>query len=135
MAQIRRFFSDPPIDARRFGVRGVGVREWMRPGIVNRPRGTGDYLLMLFHHPVEVLVDGDLALYPAHSIVSWSPGHPHVFGNKKKPWRHSWLHCQGRMVDHLLPQAGLLSGHPALFPKGTVFEDHLVALHDELSNY
>ena len=50
----------PALKTRDFVVTCVGLHEPMQPGIVDRPTGTGDYLLMLFHGPVIIRVSDEV---------------------------------------------------------------------------
>ena len=43
-----------------FSLNAVGFMEEMPAAIVDRPQGTGDFLLMMFHHQVQVLTDSGL---------------------------------------------------------------------------
>ena len=49
---FKRFFSPPLVDSPQLTIRGIGVREIMPPGLIERPRGRPDYLFMLFHDAV-----------------------------------------------------------------------------------
>ena len=53
-----------------FLINGIGIEELMRPGMVDRPRGTGDWLIMYF--PVSCQIMEQQA--PDRSLVIWSPG-------------------------------------------------------------
>lgn len=75
----------------------------MRPGMIDRPRGTGDWLIMYF--PASCWVMGETA--PAGSLVIWSPGDYQLYGNDQPGWTHSWMHCDGPALPRLLKQANL----------------------------
>ena len=93
----------PPAGAQEgFRVRQLGLREGMRPGMVNRPRGTGDYLLMLFHSPVIARDRDGVREWPASSLVIWSPKDGHYYGSREASWDHSWLHCTGGKIAAIL---------------------------------
>jgi len=38
-----------PLDTPALCIVGLGVHERMAPSVIRRPRGTGDYLFMMFH--------------------------------------------------------------------------------------
>ena len=44
----------------RFYLAGVGAYEWMPECIVNRPKGTWDWLFMYFHTPITIMVEGKI---------------------------------------------------------------------------
>jgi AraC family transcriptional regulator, arabinose operon regulatory protein len=80
----------------------LGLHEKMRPGMVDRPKGTGDYLFMLFHSEVRVRSRDGETEWPPQSLMIWTPEDGHYYGNAQKTWNHSWLHCAGRDVGALL---------------------------------
>src|SRR4051812_32085208 len=69
-----------------------GVREWMTPGIYERPRGTDDLLIAAFHQPSSLGVEGELVAAPPGSLILWRPHSPNRYGREDGPWCHSWLH-------------------------------------------
>ena len=48
MRNIKRFYQHPIHIDNTFLINGIGIEELMRPGMVDRPRGTGDWLIMYF---------------------------------------------------------------------------------------
>ncbi|MCK5844641.1 MAG: helix-turn-helix transcriptional regulator [Victivallales bacterium] len=79
----------------------------MRPGIVNRPHGTGDWLLMFFHDSV-LLRDADGSrVHPSGTVILWSDSDGHYYGNTESHWRHSWAHFQGAEVKSIVTSSGL----------------------------
>lgn len=108
--EIRRLFSrDEPV--RRFRIDGLGLDEWMRPGHVNRPGGTGDWLLMFFPQPVEANTSGGVSPLPASSLMVWPGGGGHYYGSNSGMWNHSWIHCDGPALAPLLRECSLPPGH------------------------
>jgi len=109
---LRRFFAPPVAAGDDIEIVGVGVREWMHPGMVDRRRGTGDWLWMAFHHAVTVRVDGTETAAPAGTLMLWPPGMAQCYGSRTGPWLHSWLHAQGPLLDQLVREEGLPVGQP-----------------------
>lgn len=87
-------------------IRGIGIREKMPPSLIQRPRGTGDYLFMMF--PQSTRAGGrpeDLdATIPARSnfCVLWTKGAPQFYGNQSEAYCHSWIHFDGNCVRKLI---------------------------------
>ncbi|MEA4862291.1 MAG: helix-turn-helix transcriptional regulator [Victivallaceae bacterium] len=107
--EIRRLFSrDDPV--RRFRIDGLGLDEWMRPGHVNRPGGTGDWLLMYFPQATEVNTAKGVALLPPSTLMVWPGGGGHYYGCGGGMWNHSWIHCDGSAVAAMLRESGLPPG-------------------------
>ena len=130
---FKHFFEPYPLDSPSLGIHGVGIRERMGAGMINRPHGTPDYLLMAFHQPCVVCDRDGERLRPARSFIAWPPGTPHHYGNPRLGWSHTWLHCDGKSLRRWLGEAGVpcntvvpLSGRP-------VFDECLEMLYRELT--
>ena len=93
MEKIKSFkhFYRNPVKLKNFVINGIGVCEAMQPGIVNRPGGTGDSLLMFFHDEAIVNIKDELLTVAAGSLIYWDKC-GHYYGNADIPWRHSWIH-------------------------------------------
>jgi AraC-like DNA-binding protein len=94
---------------------GIGIRESMPPGFVDRPTGFGRqpaYLLMQFHDPVLVELAEGRREVPDHTTVLWEPTMSHFFGRPDREWNHSWLMVRGTTATAILQAAGI----PALTP-------------------
>jgi AraC-like DNA-binding protein len=103
----KRWFEREASRFSGFAVHGLGYFEAMVPGLVNRPNGTEDHLLMLFHDPVQVGCGGHVCEAPAGSLIIWDAAMSHLYGTESGDWRHSWLHCGGRNVQRLLRESSL----------------------------
>lgn len=114
-------------------VRGLGRREEMIPCIIDRPRGTGDWLFMVFHAEVDLRVDGTEERHPGPVLMTWAPDQGHWYGWKQASWLHSWIHARGPALDALTGANGLPHGLPiAGFPPA-VLEATVDALQRELA--
>lgn len=135
MPVIRYFFADPPVKSRDFSIRGLGIQEPMKPGIVDRPQGTGDYLFMLLHEGVDIRVGDRIRSVPPTRLMIWEPADGHYYGTTTGPWRHSWIHCSGTWVRDQLMENRVPVRTPIAFPDVSVFEKHVLELHMELTGY
>lgn len=99
-------FENPP---RRGAVivSGVGVQEELPPCVVDRPGGTGDRLLMLFHQPVRLKIGREESLTTGPVLRLWREKAGHFYGNPSSRWNHSWIHFHGSEIPALLAAAGL----------------------------
>lgn len=127
------FLSSPVFDSGRLGIEGVGVREWMRPGFVDRPQGTGDWLLMVFHQPVTVGVAGRRQAVAGRTLMVWRPDQGHFYGALGQPWLHSWIHASGEAVGQLVTACGLPCGKPIADCDPTWLERACLDLHQEIA--
>lgn len=114
------------------GVRGVGSDEEMRPGIVDRPRGTGDWLFMSFPDCVSLRSQGVEQDYGGPVLMVWNPSQGHWYGWRKAPWRHSWVHASGPALDALLATVELPVGEPIFGLATGVIDACVLALDREL---
>lgn len=130
---FKHFFVDRPLDTSRLTVKGVGVAERMKPSIINRPRGKEDWLFMLFYDPVTLgTPDGERSVAPCTMMV-WNPGLPQFYGRRDGAWRHTWIHCDGSHVRKLVRSLRMPIGKPIAAIDPASAEQHLLALHDELT--
>jgi AraC-like DNA-binding protein len=132
---MKRWFDPPSPEKGEFRTNGIGIREKMAAGIVDRPAGTGDYLFMFFYDPVTIRVDGTDRDYPAGHLVAWTPDQGHYYGNPSRRWSHSWLHCEGAFVHRALRACHAPRMEPFPLADPSLFEDFLAALHQELTSH
>jgi len=113
----------------------LGVHELMRPGLVLRPKGTGDYLFMLFHTAVQIRSGGVDRPWPASTMIIWTPRDGHFYGAKGLTWDHSWFHCQGRVIAAILKKSRLPVGHPFPVSDPSLLERYLLDTAAELNGW
>lgn len=107
------WFHEPDVMAsERMRIVGIGCPDHMAPCMVDRPRGTDDYLFMYFPTPVHVWWDGAVRPCPAHTFFLWTPGHRHCFGHPQQRWCHCWMHCSGPAVEQLLEASHIPLNQP-----------------------
>lgn len=119
----------------RLRLHGCGVRERIAPGVIDRPKGTDDWLLMAFHDDAEVGVDDGDVPAPAGSLVVWQPHAPHRYGHPTTAWRHSWLHCDGDDARELISASGLALDVPIPGIDPRFLDRCIVGLHDEMRGH
>ena len=119
---------------KNFQVFGVGIRELMRPCIVNRPQGTGDRLFMYFHDCVKIKLGEEIRDFPPGTLMIWDDSAGHYYGNPDVKWRHSWLHCKGRGSTEILKKLGLTSGRTLSLTSPSAIENYLMMIFMEVSS-
>lgn len=127
------FFEHPPIQTSALCIRGIGLREAMSPGIVDRPAGTGDILIMFFYDETIIRTARDTARHAPNSLMIWPRAAGHYYGNPDKPWSHSWIHCGGTVISSLLARERLPLNNAIPNMSAEVVENYLMALHLELT--
>lgn len=128
---IRHFFQPYPVDTAAFSLHGIGIREKMPKCRVDRPEGTGDFLFMLFYGPVEIRVDGVWRDEGGPVLVLWAPENGHGYGNRRRGFCHSWLHCGGTWPGQLLQRLHLPLCTPLPGTDPARWEACLTALYEE----
>ncbi|MEI8138925.1 MAG: AraC family transcriptional regulator [bacterium] len=133
MRGIKHFFPVPPLRTAELTIRGMGIQEHMPPGMIDRPTGTGDYLLMLFYGDITVGVAGKPVGQPRNTMMIWPSGQGHYYGDRTRPFTHTWIHCDGTFIRSLLRKTGLPCNRPFVVPDPAVMERNLLAIHEELT--
>lgn len=118
-----------------FVISGVGIREPMRPVIVDRPEGTGDCLLMFFYNPVILETAGRRELHEAGTLMLWGRGKGHYYGSSNNKWSHSWLHFHGNICDDFLQKCGLEDDSCFILKKPEILEEYLIKIYNEIMDH
>lgn len=134
MLSVRYLHARPLYSDRRLSVRGVGIRETMPPGLIARPTGTGDCLLMMFHSPTTFGPAKARQALPAGSIVFWQRGAGQFYGSEAGRWQHSWVHCDGAELAAIFRRAKAPLNQPFAVHDPAVIDWLLYDLHEEIEN-
>jgi AraC family transcriptional regulator, arabinose operon regulatory protein len=113
-------------------VDGLGIREGMSAGVIDRSLGTDGYLLMLFCSPVTLLDESSSTLRASDSIIFWHPGQRHYYGEHHRRWLHSWIHFSGPGLDAMVRKVPIPSNRALPFLKPKVFEANLEEVYEEM---
>jgi len=134
MRTVKRFFTPPPIDTPDLSIHGIGIMETMLFSIVNRPQGTGDYLIMMFASPVSIRVSGEDRACPADTLMIWEPSEGHVYGNASQEWLHSWIHCDGTRIGEMLANIGIPVNQPLSLRDRSMVDHYLWEIYREVTS-
>ncbi len=135
MRGFKHFFATLPIKTTDLTIRGIGVQEHMPPCMINRPRGTGDYLIMVFHDPVWIRSGAEPRHHPPQTLMIWTPGQYQYYGNRERPYNHTWIHCDGIWINTLLKNNQLPRNKPVPLSDPALMDRALLAIHAELTNH
>ena len=116
-------------------VNGVGWKERMPASFINRPSGTGDYLLMGFHGPVDFRDATGMRRFEGPSFILWKPGDPQYYGREDGPFGHSWMHAEGSTMAELVRHADLKPGVGYSVDDLSPMEQMLQELHGEMTEW
>lgn len=132
-ARLRIALPDPVGD-HPLRIHSYGVREWMPPGVLDRPHGQEFALLMVFNHAVEIGVeDRTIAVAPG-SFIAWQPWAPHRYGHAHAIWNHSWINLEGPALAGFLAGSGIPLDTPLSGVPPRLLERCILAVHEELSH-
>ncbi len=126
----RSFFARPALASPRLTIRGIGVGDVLPPCTIDRPRGTGDWLVLCAHDALELAAGGP-ALVPGQ-VVLWAPGERQFYRNRHG-LRHSWIHLSGTAVDELVARADLPTASGSAAGAAACTKRALTALQAELA--
>ncbi len=133
--RLRVVHPDPPGDA-GLALHAYGVRERIRPTVIDRPSGTADWLLIAFHDAAELWdADGTLLPVPAGSLVAWRPHAPHRYGHRTRAWQHSWLHADGDLLRGWLDGGAIALERPVPGVPARLLDRCLLRLHAEVADH
>ena len=134
MRGFKHFLSEP-LRTPDLMLRGIGYHEPMRAGLVHRPTGTGDVLVMLLHSPAIISCEVSSDIHPAGCAMVWSRDRGHYYGNPSRAWLHTWVHCDGPAVQRAIGESSLPMNQPTLLSNPTAVEQGVLTLHEELSEH
>lgn len=108
----------------------------MPPCMIERPRGTGDYLIMLFHDPAAIgCRPGPDGHCRPDTMMIWTPGEGQYYGNRSQRFSHTWIHCEGTRLPQILRSASVPLRRPFQVASPSRFQQCLLDIHGELVSY
>lgn len=130
----RKWFGDELQPQSLLTIRGIGIFEPMINADVDRPYGTGDWLIMLFHSPARLKENQKSASVPANTLMIWPAGSKQFFSWATKPGveLHSWMHVEGTWVTLQIDNNLLPLNTPLTLTDSSVMTAHLQSLMDEM---
>lgn len=130
-----RHWLSPPLSNQAIKLQGFGYHEAMQPGIVDRPSGTGDILIMLLHTTARIGTGIEANTYPPSHAIIWRAGAKHYYGCEDSPWDHTWIHCDGPAMRRVLRNTSMPMDKPVYLSNPMIVEQAVIALHEEVCNH
>lgn len=59
---------------------------------INRPNGSGDYILLILRTPAYFVLNGQRQRSPAHSVIVFKKGTPQFYGAVSHEFANDWIH-------------------------------------------
>lgn len=131
--EAKIFWKARNIPDMTYYVNGVGIYETMQPGIVNRPTGSKDWLLMYFHDSVFVKTSQGVNKFPAGSLIIWSDTDGHYYGNPEIEWKHSWIHSHNKTIASMIEDVGLKINTVMTLNSPDILIESLSRIYHEMS--
>ncbi len=135
LAGVRHFFAPPPLDEPELSIRGLGLRELMPACLIERPQGTPDFLVALFHDPALMGERPSSILEQPDTMMVWPPRKAQYYGRADAPFCHTWIHGQGRRFVRILRQARIPLLRPFRPVRPGLFLQCLEDIHGELVTF
>lgn len=116
---------------------GFELEETVAPTIVHH----GDkatmpwpWLFVFFHNEAYINPDTPEEEKCQNSLMIWPPHHAHIYGNKLKKWKHSWLIVNFPEMEQILNNWAIPAGRPLQIDAGRVFSKFLPLFQEELNS-
>lgn len=84
--------------------------------IINRPHGTGDYLLACFTTPIKLYTLTGTSIHPPGTCILYPPGMKQWYQGNNAPFRHHWIHFDGPQISRFLSDQQLPAGYAFSIP-------------------
>ena len=133
----RQWFGNELDPSTTFNVRGLGIREPMFNPDIDRPIGTGDWLIMFFHEAVRLDRDSPQSSADPKTLIFWPPGAPQFYSYATDPGLepHSWMHVEGTWVTQQVDENRLPTSTPLSIENESLVIGPLQGLMDEMSRH
>lgn len=130
----RYWFSHGLNPKLNFNIRGLGLFEPMVNTNVDRPYGTGDWLIMFFHRSAKLNKAKPEQCSAPNTLIIWPPGAPQFFSWAKQQHTepHSWIHCEGDWIADKISQNQLACKQEIVIEDSQIITQGLGLLRDEL---
>jgi AraC family transcriptional regulator of arabinose operon len=62
--------------------------------VVNRPHGSGDYVLLIIKTEAFFILNGERIVAPKDSVIAYKKGTPQIYGATKNKFINDWIHFE-----------------------------------------
>lgn len=130
IGSVVRWFNKNSYDTSYLEIRGYGIYEAMPKKVIDRPYGTGDWLLMHFHSGAETEINGIKTTIQTPFTMLWEPRHKQTYFSQQTEGLHSWVHFQGTYIRELQAQLKI-EVNKSIALSGNTLVLFLELLHEE----
>lgn len=68
--------------------------------VLNRPRGSDEYIFLHFWTPMQILIDGQIITTKPHACIIFNTGTPQYF-TAPEIFTHDWMHITGSVAKYI----------------------------------
>lgn len=79
--------------------------------IIDRPKGSGNFLFLFFSTPVNILINGEMVTTKPNAIVLFQPDHPQYYSNTTDGFTNDWFHLSGDDFESFIKKLDLPLNH------------------------
>ncbi len=97
---------------------------------VNRPNGSGNYLLLFFKSPVEITIDKKSVLLEPQTCILFNKKSPQQYGNKEL-FKNDWMHFDGTDIDSFINELDIPFDMPINLKNSKIISESIRDLADE----
>lgn len=98
---VVRWLNRPINEETYLEIRGYGIYEPMPKKVIDRPLGTGDWLLMHFHTGAHTEINGVKTTIEKPFTILWEPKNKQLYSGLHSEALHSWVHFQGTYIREM----------------------------------
>lgn len=80
--------------------------------VIDRPKGSGDYLFLLFKTEIYIRINGEMRHYPSGTALLFDPTYGQYYLNAQKGFLNDWIHFHGPEVVEWLETTGFIVNQP-----------------------
>ena len=99
--------------------------------IIDRPEGSGNYLLLLFLTPISIMQDNQVIEHPAGTMILYTPDHPQYYFNRERGFVNDWLHFNTTDLNPLLAELGFPLNRPVALQDVTAIHQIFLEIEKE----
>lgn len=116
-------------------VNRIGYHYYNYAGLeINRPHGTGDYLLLFFRVPAEVMQNGEYILVPANHFFLYNKGDSQIYRKMDDIFVNDWIHFDIEPYEEYFENLGIPFQTPFTLANNKLITDMLGDIYIEFFN-
>ncbi|HKM03329.1 MAG TPA: AraC family transcriptional regulator [Lachnospiraceae bacterium] len=99
--------------------------------LIDRPEGSKDYLLLLFHSDIYVILNDQLEHLSPGSLILYSPNYPQYYYNSYSGIDNDWFHFNAKDFESFLSSIQIPCNTPIYINNITFFHQFFLSIEKE----